>query len=117
MLLAPNLRFSDAVVNANVSGFKLLGGFRETPVYQYILQEVILSRGQGDLKLKREQKEALLDIVLNDQDWLIVLSTSYTTLHHFVKVNAPQGFRPEAKPEEAHQKAPRMSARYLTIIP
>ena len=51
-----------------------------------IFQEVLLSRGEGNLKLTPEQNDALQTIVLNDQDCLIVLPTSYTTLHRFIKV-------------------------------
>ena len=46
-----------------------------------ILQEVLRSRGEGNLKLKPEQNEVPQTIVLNDQDCLIVLPTSETTLH------------------------------------
>ena len=42
-----------------------------------VLEEVLLVRGQGNLKLKQKQKEALQAIVVNGQDCLIVLPTGY----------------------------------------
>ena len=42
-----------------------------------VLEEVLLVRGQGNLKLKQKQKEALQAIVLNGQDCFIVLPTGY----------------------------------------
>ena len=42
-----------------------------------VLEVVLLVRGQGNLKLKQKQKEALQAIVVNGQDCLIVLPTGY----------------------------------------
>ena len=42
-----------------------------------VLEEVLLVRGQGNLKLKQKQREALQAIVVNGQDCLIVLPTGY----------------------------------------
>ena len=45
--------------------------------FDSVLEEVLLVRGQGNLKLKQKQKEALQAIVVNGQDCLIVLPTGY----------------------------------------
>ena len=45
--------------------------------FDSVLEEVFLVRGQGNLKLKQKQKEALQAIVVNGQDCLIVLPTGY----------------------------------------
>ena len=42
-----------------------------------VLEDVLRSRGQGNLTLKPKQKEALQSIVFNGQDCLIVLLTGY----------------------------------------
>ena len=42
-----------------------------------VLEDVLRSRGQGNLTLKPKQKEALQSIVFNSQDCLIVLPTGY----------------------------------------
>ena len=44
--------------------------------FESILEEILLGRGQGNLKLKPKQKEALQAIVLNGQDCLIVEATA-----------------------------------------
>ena len=43
--------------------------------FDSVLEEVFLVRGQGNLKLKQKQKEALQAIVVNGQDCLIALFT------------------------------------------
>ena len=45
--------------------------------FDSVLEEVLLVRGQGNLKLKQKQNEALQAIVVNGQDCLIVLPTGY----------------------------------------
>ena len=45
--------------------------------FESILEEILLGRGQGNLKLKRKRKEALQAIILNGQDCLLVLLTGY----------------------------------------
>ena len=45
--------------------------------FDSVLEEVLLVRGQGNLKLKQKQKEALQAIVVNGQYCLIVLPTGY----------------------------------------
>ena len=42
-----------------------------------VLEDVLRSRGQGNLILKPKQKEALQSIVFKGQDCLIVLPTGY----------------------------------------
>ena len=42
-----------------------------------VLEDVLRSRGQGNLILKPRQKEALQSIVFKGQDCLIVLPTGY----------------------------------------
>ena len=42
-----------------------------------VLEDVLRSRGQGNLVLKPKQKEALQSIVFKGQDCLIVLPTGY----------------------------------------
>ena len=51
-------------------------GFVEKKMdFDSVLEEVFLVRGQGNLKLKQKQKEALQAIVVNGQDCLIALFT------------------------------------------
>ena len=45
--------------------------------FESILEEILLDRGQGNLKLKPKQKVALQAIILNGQGCLILLSTGY----------------------------------------
>ena len=53
-------------------------GFVEKNIdFDSVLEEVLLVRGQGNLKLKQKQKEALQAIVVNGQYCLIVLPTGY----------------------------------------
>ena len=42
-----------------------------------VLEDILRSRGQGNLILKPKQKEALQSIVFKGQDCLIVLPTGY----------------------------------------
>ena len=44
--------------------------------FESILEEILLGRGQGNLKLKPKQKEALHATVLNGRDCLIVGATA-----------------------------------------
>ena len=43
--------------------------------FESILEEILLGRGQGNLKLKPKQKEGLQRLFLNGQDCLIVGAT------------------------------------------
>ena len=45
--------------------------------FDSVLEDVLLVRGQANLKLKQKQKEALQAVVVNGQDCLIVLPTGY----------------------------------------
>ena len=45
--------------------------------FESMFEEILLGRGQGNLKLKPQQKEAPQAIVLNGQDCLIVLPTGH----------------------------------------
>ena len=45
--------------------------------FESILEEILLGKGQGNLKLKPKQKVALQAIILKGQDCLIVLPTGY----------------------------------------
>ena len=45
--------------------------------FESILEEILLGRGQRNLKLKPKQEEALQAIVLNGRDCLIGLPTGY----------------------------------------
>ena len=53
--------------------------------FESILEEILLDRGQRNLKLKPKQKVALQAIILNGQGCLIVLSTGHgkSCFRHF----------------------------------
>ena len=76
MISGSEARNTDLSITAHVRNL-YSGLVQKDREFGFILEEVLLGRGQGNLKLKPKQKEALQAIVLNDQDCLIVLRTDY----------------------------------------
>jgi len=76
MLSGSEARNTGLPITAHVRTF-CCGFVEKNMDFDSVLEEVLLVRGQGNLKLKQKQKEALQAIVVNGQDCLIVLPTGY----------------------------------------
>ena len=75
MLSGSEARNTGLPITAHVRTF-CCGFVEKNMDFDSVLKEVLV-RGQGHLKLKQKQKEALQAIVVNGQDCLIVLPTGY----------------------------------------